>query len=72
MRTGNPIIAFGDNNTEVKQILEDAKAGMMFNYDESVAELFRTKFKKNDDHKNILQYDRAVISKEFAALIKSL
>ncbi len=72
MRTGNPIIAFGDNNTEVKQILNDADAGMMFNYDESVAEFFRTNFKKNNDHKNILQYDRAVISKEFAALIKPI
>lgn len=72
MRTGNPIIAFGDNNTEVKQILNDADAGMMFNYDESVAQFFRTNFKKNNDHKNILQYDRAVISKEFAALLKSL
>lgn len=72
MRTGNPIIAFGDNNTEVRQILEDANAGMMFNYDESVEEFFRKSFTKNDDHNNILKYDRAVISEEFAALIKSL
>jgi glycosyltransferase involved in cell wall biosynthesis len=34
LRTGNPIIAFGNNNEEVKQILADSKAGMMFNYDE--------------------------------------
>ncbi|HMN24175.1 MAG: glycosyltransferase [Ignavibacteriaceae bacterium] len=72
MRTGNPIIAFGDNNTEVKQILIDADAGMMFNYDESVAEFFKKSFIKKDDHQNIVKYDRAVISKEFAALIKSL
>ena len=72
MRTGNPIIAFGNNNTEVKQILNDADAGIMFNYDENVAEFFRKNFIKNYDNKKIEKYDRAVISKEFAALIKSL
>ncbi|MBK7632171.1 MAG: glycosyltransferase [Ignavibacteriales bacterium] len=72
MRTGNPIIAFGNNNTEVKQILNDVDAGMMFKYDESVAEFFRKNFIKNYDNKNIEKYDREVISREFAALIKSL
>ncbi|MGB5847876.1 MAG: glycosyltransferase, partial [Ignavibacteriaceae bacterium] len=44
LRTGNPIIAFGDNNEEVKQILENSNAGMMFNYDES-GEKFFTNYK---------------------------
>ena len=35
LRTGNPIIAFGDNNEEVKKIIGDANAGMMFGYEES-------------------------------------
>lgn len=72
MRTGNPIIAFGDNNIEVKQILKDANAGMIFRYDESVKEFFRKSFINNYDNKNIEKYDREVISKEFAASIKSL
>ena len=72
MRTGNPIIAFGDNNTEVKQILEGANAGMMFRYDENVEKFFETKFNKNDDFKNLLKFDRANIAKEFCELLKSL
>ena len=46
MRTGNPIIAFGDNNEEVKHILKEANAGMMFRYDENVEEFFRANFQE--------------------------
>ena len=41
LRTGNPIIAFGDDNQEVKKIIEDANAGMMFGYDESGEEFLK-------------------------------
>lgn len=65
LRTGNPIIAFGDNNTEVKQIIESANAGMMFGYEES-GEKF---FEKINDYKasvNIVKnYDRKRISENF-------
>ena len=44
LRTGNPIIAFGNNNEEVRQILDNSNAGMMFNYDES-GEGFFTNYK---------------------------
>jgi len=71
MRTGNPIIAFGDNNEEVKHILKDANAGMMFRYDENVEEFFRVNFKGNDNQKVILKYDRATISKEFSDILNS-
>ncbi|MEO8233552.1 MAG: glycosyltransferase [Ignavibacteriota bacterium] len=72
MRTGNPIIAFGDNNAEVKQILSDANAGMMFRYDESVKKFFETRFYRNDNYKNLLKFDRANIAKVFSELLKSL
>ncbi|NNG26972.1 MAG: glycosyltransferase, partial [Ignavibacteriaceae bacterium] len=33
LRAGKPIIAYGNNNQEVKMILEESNAGMMFGYD---------------------------------------
>ena len=71
MRTGNPIIAFGENNEEVKQILKEANAGMMFRYDENVEEFFRANFQKNENQKAMLKYDRATISKEFSDILNS-
>jgi glycosyltransferase involved in cell wall biosynthesis len=69
MRTGNPIIAFGDNNEEVKNILKEANAGMMFRYDDNVEEFFRANFEKNENQKVVLKYDRASISKEFSKIL---
>jgi uncharacterized membrane protein len=71
MRTGNPIIAFGENNEEVKQILKEANAGMMFRYDEYVEEFFKANFQKNENQKAMLKYDRATISKEFSDILNS-
>ncbi len=41
LRAGKPIIAFGDGNEEVKKILTEANAGMMFSYNESGEEFFK-------------------------------
>lgn len=71
MRTGNPIIAFGDNNEEVKNILKEANAGMMFRYDEYVEEFFKANFQKNENQKVVLKYDRASISKEFYKILQA-
>jgi glycosyltransferase involved in cell wall biosynthesis len=72
LRTGNPIIAFGDNNEEVKKIIEDANAGMMFKYDESGEEFLNNSNKfKNDRSPNGL-YDRKNISKSFCQILLKL
>lgn len=72
MRTVNPIVAFGNNNEEVKKIIKDAKAGMMFGYDESAGEILNIDYKTQPDHYLIKQYDRAEISKKFYMIIKNL
>lgn len=72
LRTGNPIIAFGDDNQEVKKIIEDANAGMMFRYDESGEEFFRDLVKIKPDQNFVKKYDRAEISKEFSLILKKL
>ncbi|MEX0602115.1 MAG: glycosyltransferase, partial [Bacteroidota bacterium] len=41
LRIGKPILAFGNDNDEVRRILEGARAGMMFRYDEDPAQFFR-------------------------------
>ena len=71
LRTGNPIIAFGDNNEEVKKIIEDANAGMMFGYDESGKEFLKgfKNFKsdlgkiRNFDRKKIAEYFRSILNR---------
>lgn len=70
MRTGNPVIAFGDNNEEVKNIIQEANAGMMFGYNDSGEEFFRNYNKIKPDLTLVKSYDRAEISKKFFEIIK--
>ena len=72
LRTGNPIIAFGDDNQEVKKIIKDANAGMMFRYDESGEEFLRDLVKIKPDQNFVKKYNRAEISKEFSLIFKKL
>ena len=69
MRTGNPIVAFGDNNYEVKQILNEANAGILFGYDENVEEFLENLIKIKSDQTFVIKYDRAEISKEFYSIL---
>ena len=57
LRTGKPIIAFGDGNEEVKNILVEANAGMMFGYEESGEEFFRnvTSYSANQSYIKIFE-----------------
>lgn len=72
LRTGNPIIAFGDDNTEVKQIIESTNSGMLFSYNDSCQEFFKNYKNKKPDQTLIKSYDRALISKKFFEIIKAL
>ena len=72
LRTGNPIIAFGNDNQEVKKIIKDANAGMMFRYDESGEEFLRDLVKIKPDQNFVKKYNRAEISKEFYLIFKKL
>jgi glycosyltransferase involved in cell wall biosynthesis len=75
LRTGKPILAFGDDNEEVKQILEEAKAGMIFNYYENAKEFFELPdvgYKKfNTDISLIKKYDRKNIARELSEILSS-
>jgi len=72
MRTGNPVIAFGDDNDEVKKLLEKSNSGIMFKYDESGEEFFTNynKLVPNPDY--IVQFDRKIISEELGKILDSI
>ena len=69
LRAGKPIIAFGDGNEEVKKIINDANAGMMFNYGDNGKEFFnRSKsFKTNFD--NVTKFERKEITRYLSSLL---
>lgn len=72
MRTGNPIIAFGNNNDEVKKILQESNCGMMFGYEDEVKDFFSDYNKIKPDLAFIKKFDRAEIGKEFYSILKKL
>jgi len=72
LRTGNPIIAFGNNNEEVKQILENSKAGMMFNYDESGEEFFNNYKNLKPEPSYVVRFDRKRISEELSKILDAI
>jgi glycosyltransferase involved in cell wall biosynthesis len=69
LRTGNPIIAFGNNNEEVRQILENSNAGIMFNYDESGEEFFNNYKKLKTEPSYVVKFDRQRIAAEMAKIL---
>lgn len=72
LRTGNPIIAFGDENYEIKKILEDKNAGMLFRYEQSAEEFFikSSSFKTNIE--SVKEYDRKNITKKLSQILEEL
>lgn len=69
LRTGKPIIAFGDDNEEVKTILEKSNAGMLFGYDSDADEFFKRFNQFNTDLNFVRQFDRKVIAEKFAGIL---
>jgi glycosyltransferase involved in cell wall biosynthesis len=72
IRTGNPVIAFGDDNEEVKKLLDQSNSGMMFKYDESGKEFFNnfSTLITNPDY--IKQFDRKKISGELSKILDTI
>ncbi|MGA9294212.1 MAG: glycosyltransferase [Ignavibacteriaceae bacterium] len=73
LRTGKPILAFGNDNQEVKIILENANAGMIFNYQENAKEFFdltKNGYKKfKTDIPLIKKYARRNIAGELSKIL---
>lgn len=72
LRTGNPVIAFGDNNKEVKKILKESNTGMMFGYNDSGEEFFKNYTLLKPDPAYVVRFDRKKISESLAAILDAI
>jgi glycosyltransferase involved in cell wall biosynthesis len=72
LRAGKPIIAFGDGNDEVKKILIEANAGIIFGYNESGEEFFKDYSRLKTNDKYLQRFERKVISKEMGHILNSI
>ncbi len=77
LRTGKPILAFGADNQEVKNILIEANAGMIYNYNSNESKDFFNlesggykKFKT--DFSLIKKYDRVNIAAELSRILDDI
>ena len=72
LRTGKPIIAFGDDNEEVRNILTDANAGMVFNYNEDGKDFFAKATQFKTDLSRVRKFDRKNIAAELSKILDNL
>lgn len=66
LRTGNRIIAFGDDNEEVRNILENANAGKLFPYSYSQTDIFEQLAAIRPDADSARQFSRELIAERLA------
>lgn len=72
LRTGKPIIAFGDGNEEVKKILTEANAGMMFGYSVD-AEIFFGNYNSFKTRQEVVQrFERRKIAEELSRILDKI
>ncbi len=72
LKAGKPIIAYGDNNEEIKKILDDSNAGMMFNYDESGEEFFANYKNLKAEPSYVVKFERKRISEELGKILDAI
>ncbi|MCJ7552721.1 MAG: glycosyltransferase [Ignavibacteriaceae bacterium] len=72
LRTGKPIIAFGQDNEEVENILKEANAGMLFKYDDDVNIFFESADQFNSDINRIRKFNREMITQQFSNILNRI
>ncbi|HAB52804.1 MAG TPA: hypothetical protein DCE80_11655, partial [Ignavibacteriales bacterium] len=72
LRTGKPIIAFGDENEEVNKILSESNAGMLFSYSQDGHEFFDNVQKFKTDISFVKKFDRRNIAKDLAEIMNNI
>ena len=72
LRTGNPIIAFGNDNEEVSQILKEANAGYLYSYSDKAENFFKLAPGIKTNLNLITKYDRKIITEEMEKLLSNL
>jgi hypothetical protein len=69
LRVAKPIIAFGDDNQEVKNILESTGSGMIYNYREDIRSFFDNEFNPNSNKDLIKKFNREKIAERLSTLL---
>ena len=72
MRTGNKVLAFGDDNHEVKNILTESGAGNLYSYNSDAAGFFGEIGSVTPNMDAIRQYDRKVIAEKLGEILNTL
>ncbi len=69
LRTGVPILAYGDDNDEAASMLREANAGMLLRYKDDPAVFFETAHSFKADNSAVKQYDRAQIAEKLGNIL---
>ena len=72
LRSGKPILAFGDGNEEVQKILSETHAGMIFPLISSGEEFFKQRHRFQTDLKSVRRFDRKIISRSIANILTEI
>jgi glycosyltransferase involved in cell wall biosynthesis len=72
LRSGKPILSFGDDNEEIKQILDETKAGMIFPYNSNAHEFFDHAHHFQTDLNNVHRFDRKIIAERLAEMLSKV
>ena len=72
LRTGKPIIAFGNDNEEVKKILEETNAGMMFRYEEDGGGIFESSNQYSTNLTKVKLFNRKNIANNLSNILSQI
>ncbi len=72
LRTGKPVIAFGDDNQEVEGILKECRAGILLPYQYSGTDLFRRLEAIRPNPQAAKRFERRVIAEELSHILDAL
>ena len=72
LRAGKPIIAFGDDNKEVENILSATNAGTIFRYDEDPSTFLHSQDKYHFDKGEVKRYDRKKIAASLSEILHGI
>jgi glycosyltransferase involved in cell wall biosynthesis len=72
LRSGKPILAFGDGNEEVQRILEETKAGMIFPLTSTGGEFFEQLPRFHTDLDSLQRFDRKEIAGGLAKILSGI
>lgn len=72
LRTGKPILAYGNDNGEVEEILAHSGSGMLFPFSDGAEEFFKRAKRFRTDMKVVRRYERGVLAGRLVRILETL